>query len=439
MRNGFIFDHNKCVSCNACCAACILENGWKVHPRNIFTYNSTAEHFLPVINLSLACNHCESGACMKGCPASAYRREPDTGAIIIDEKLCIGCRYCQWICPYDAPKFDIISGTIAKCNLCYTGLKDGLQPACSSACPTGALSFGQLSDQNSDIIYSWFPDKKLYPSIEFTGTVKESSLKIIPENIFKQKEKEPLIETKDISDDISLIIFSFLATLSVATIIISFLRGVYPGKMVFIPALVLTGVVSLFHLGRKLRSWRSVMNVRNSPISREILLLIIYGLISSVTVLSHIPVLLIISSITGIIFLVVIDSVYVYAERSKSVRAHSGQTFISALLIVSYFAGDVLPFIFIGSLKIAYSLYSFASKKQGKTTFEIRFLRLAFLIISGVSMISHISYSDIFVSIMFLAGELLDRIIFYIDFNPINIKTMILDQINIDKDEKERG
>ena len=51
MRNGFIFNHTRCVNCNACSAACILENGWTVHPRNIFTYNSEAENVLPVINL----------------------------------------------------------------------------------------------------------------------------------------------------------------------------------------------------------------------------------------------------------------------------------------------------------------------------------------------------------------------------------------------------
>ena len=34
MRKGFIFNHNRCVGCNACNAACILENGWDVHPRN---------------------------------------------------------------------------------------------------------------------------------------------------------------------------------------------------------------------------------------------------------------------------------------------------------------------------------------------------------------------------------------------------------------------
>jgi Fe-S-cluster-containing dehydrogenase component len=152
MRKGFIFNHNKCVSCNSCSAACILENGWKVHPRNIFTYNSNAEYLLPLIHLSLACSHCESAICMEGCPASAYSREDITGAIILDETKCIGCRYCQWTCPYDAPKFDAESKTIAKCNLCYSGLIEGRQPACSSACPTGALRFEPLTEQNPENI-----------------------------------------------------------------------------------------------------------------------------------------------------------------------------------------------------------------------------------------------------------------------------------------------
>jgi len=163
MREGFIFNHNKCVSCKACSAACILENGWAISPRNIYTYNSEAESSLHLINLALACNHCESAVCMVGCPSSAYKRDPVTGAIILDEIKCIGCRYCQWNCPYDAPKYDHEKKTITKCNLCYNGLKTGRQPACSSACPTGALRFGQLSLQKSYTYYSWFPGKNLEP------------------------------------------------------------------------------------------------------------------------------------------------------------------------------------------------------------------------------------------------------------------------------------
>ncbi|MBK7712078.1 MAG: 4Fe-4S binding protein [Bacteroidales bacterium] len=132
MAEGFIFNHNRCVACGACRAACILENKWPVSPRTIITYNKPGLPSLPVINLSLACNHCKTAVCMDGCPASAFTRDEATGAIVIDDSKCIGCRYCQWNCPYDAPKFHTPDRIIIKCNLCYQRLKDGLMPACTT-------------------------------------------------------------------------------------------------------------------------------------------------------------------------------------------------------------------------------------------------------------------------------------------------------------------
>jgi len=439
MRKGFIFNHNKCVSCNACIAACILENGWNVHPRNIYTYNSEALGILPVINLSLACNHCESAICMKGCPTSAYTREAFTGAIILDEKKCIGCRYCQWNCPYDAPKFDTENKIIAKCNLCYSGLIEGRQPACTSACPTGALSFGQLSEPYNGYAYSWFPDKSLNPALELTANMSRTPLKIIPGNIYGQPVSKSTGEGKNILNEISLIFFSFLATLSVAITISSLVRGVFPVKRIFIPVLLFAGLVSFFHLGRKLRSWRSVTNFRNSPLSREIAAFIAYSIISLIAVIFHLPVLLIASSVSGLVLLIMIDSVYVYSSSSRSVLQHSGLTFISALLMVSFFSGIILPFIFIAFIKLALSIISLPAKMSNNDLFGIRFMRIAFLIVSGASIISHISYPGIFIVSIFLLGELFDRILFYIDFNPLNINTLIDEQVNIRRDEKKRG
>ena len=439
MRKGFIFNYNKCVGCNACSAACILENGWNVRPRNIFTYNSQTDLLLPVIHLSLACNHCESAVCMEGCPSAAYSRESETGAIVLDEKKCIGCKYCQWNCPYDAPKFNSESGIIGKCNLCYSGLIDGRQPACSSACPTGSLSFGPLTEQYPENIYSWFPDKNLNPSIEFRGRNNIAPLRIIPETRFEKNFQKPVSEEKNISSDLSLIIFSFLAMLSVAELITSLIKGVYPARMIFFPVLFMAGLISFLHLGRKLRSWRSILNIKNSPLSREIASLILYSFVSSLAVLIHTPVLLVASCITGLIFLLLIDNVYIYAFRSRTVILHSGQTFISALLIISFFSEIILPFVFIALIKIIFSLYSLSDKKLNSNNFGIRFLRLAFLIIPGISLISRISYSDILIPSMFLTGELLDRILFYIDFNPLNINRLINEQLNIERDEKERG
>jgi hypothetical protein len=134
-----------------------------------------------------------------------------------------------------------------------------------------------------------------------------------------------------------------------------------------------------------------------------------------------------------------IDSVYFFADRSKKVIIHSGQTFISALLIGSFLSGSVLPFTFIALIKIALSVYNLSSSKLHGTNFSLRFTRIALLIVSGASMISHISYNDNLIVFLFLAGELFDRIIFYIDFNPPDINRLIYEQQNIQRYEKKRG
>jgi Fe-S-cluster-containing dehydrogenase component/DMSO reductase anchor subunit len=439
MRKGFIFDHNKCVNCNACRATCILENGWKVHPRNVYTFNSEAEYLLPVINLSLACNHCEKALCMSGCPASAISRDMATNAIIVDETKCIGCKYCQWNCPYDAPKYDLEKRTIAKCNLCYTGLANGLQPACSSACPTGALRFDKLSEKEYGISYSWFPDKKLKPAIEFTASIKNTPARIIPEKRFKETVPIPEKALKKINEELSLIIFSFLAAISVSILIFSFVKGIYPAHNIFIPVLLLTGFISMFHLGKKLRSWRSIVNFRNSPLSREITALILYSVIALTMSIVHIPGLLIASTISGLILLFLIDNVYYYADKRESVVLHSGQTFITALLIGSFLSGMVLPFVFIALIKLIAAVYNLLKNRNKQTLFELRFIRIAFLIVPGISLISHISYPELPVILMFLTGEFLDRILFYIDFNPMNINQIIEEQLNKELNEKKRG
>ncbi len=439
MRKGFIFSHNKCVNCGACSAACILENGWSIHPRVIFTYNSDTIPSLPLTNLSLACNHCETPVCLNGCPTASYYREPLTGAVIIDEKKCIGCKYCQWNCPYDAPKFDTENRIIGKCNLCYSGLIEGRLPACTTACPSGALEYGELSEPILKNIPSWFPDKNLNPAIVLKGKQNNDPLRIIPENVFEPEVPKLGAKERGMAGDWSLFAFSFLTTLSVATIISSFINGIFPEKILFVSIIILAGIISLFHLGKRLRAWRAIANVKSSPLSREIALFIIYSVVSFFAVFFQLPGFLLASSIVGLILLIVIDSVYIYADKRKSVIMHSGQTFLSALLIVSFFTGIVLPFIFIALIKLAASAYSLSINKINNINFVIRFLRIALLLVTGVSLVSEISYPDPVISSIFLTGELIDRIIFYIDFSPVNINTEIIKQINIERNEKKRG
>ena len=90
---------------------------------------------------------------MENCPALAYTRDKKTGAVILHAEKCIGCKYCTWACPYDAPKFNPKTRIIEKCTFCNHRILDTLKPACANLCPTGALDFIEMPDniENVDI------------------------------------------------------------------------------------------------------------------------------------------------------------------------------------------------------------------------------------------------------------------------------------------------
>jgi hypothetical protein len=66
-------------------------------------------------------------------------------------------------------------------------------------------------------------------------------------------------------------------------------------------------------------------------------------------------------------------------------------------------------------------------------------MRIALLFITAMSMILNSLPDNFSIIIIFMVGELLDRILFYIDFNPLNINSLIHKQINHDRDEKKRS
>jgi len=96
------------------------------------------------------CNHCERPICNTVCPVkAAYKRED--GIVLIDPHRCIGCNYCRAACPYNVRYANPITGMLEKCDFCVHRVDVGLPPACVEACPTNAMTFGNLKDPSSKI------------------------------------------------------------------------------------------------------------------------------------------------------------------------------------------------------------------------------------------------------------------------------------------------
>jgi Fe-S-cluster-containing dehydrogenase component len=78
-------------------------------------------------------------------------KDEKTGIVSVDQSICIGCGYCVWTCPYEAPVMDTEHNVMSKCNFCQERAEKGEQPYCVQACPAHARFFGVLSDPTSKI------------------------------------------------------------------------------------------------------------------------------------------------------------------------------------------------------------------------------------------------------------------------------------------------
>ena len=57
----------------------------------------------------------------------------------------MGCRYCMIACPFGVPKYEYAKAVpyVRKCTFCSERQAKGQPPACTEACPSGALLFGE--------------------------------------------------------------------------------------------------------------------------------------------------------------------------------------------------------------------------------------------------------------------------------------------------------
>lgn len=151
----FFFNSQACNGCKACVIACkdkydlpVGQSWRRVYEVNGGGWVKSGDNWVNNVfayYVSISCNHCEDAKCMKACPAAAITKRED-GIVLIDQDRCIGCRYCEWACPYAAPQFDEQKGVMGKCTGCSDYVDVGQKPACVMACPTRALDFGEVSE-----------------------------------------------------------------------------------------------------------------------------------------------------------------------------------------------------------------------------------------------------------------------------------------------------
>ena len=136
----------------------------------------------------ILCMQCEHETpCVSVCPQQAVEVDSESGIVFQMSQRCLGCRYCMTACPYHARYFnwwdptwpagmektlnpDVsprMRGVVEKCNFCHARLQGAQDkaaaagkgeidpadyvPACVESCPTGAITFGDLSDPASEV------------------------------------------------------------------------------------------------------------------------------------------------------------------------------------------------------------------------------------------------------------------------------------------------
>jgi molybdopterin-containing oxidoreductase family iron-sulfur binding subunit len=228
---GMVIDLNACSGCSACVVACQSENNIQVVGKDqisrgrelswlrmdrYFVSDVYGEGEHQMVTQPLPCQHCENAPCESVCPVAATVHSPDgTNQMIYNR--CIGTRYCANNCPYKVRRFNYYNwsktlpttvqlaqnpnvtvrsrGVMEKCSFCVQRIRaankqanlenralveSDVTTACQQACPTQAITFGDLNDPNSavskarqnDRRYELLAELNLKPRTSYLGRLR---------------------------------------------------------------------------------------------------------------------------------------------------------------------------------------------------------------------------------------------------------------------------
>jgi Fe-S-cluster-containing dehydrogenase component/DMSO reductase anchor subunit len=279
----FEVDLDVCTGCKACVAACHNLNGldegetW----RSVGLLHGGDAGPAVIQHVTTSCHHCLEPGCLEGCPVKAYEKDPRTGIVRHLDDQCIGCQYCIFKCPYDAPKYNSSKGIVRKCDMCSSRLAVGEPPACAQACPNGAIRItlvdreevARQSEGNLFLPGAPGPEDTLPTTVYKTARPLPRDL--LPADYYSARPEHA---------HLPLVAMLVLTQMSVGAFVtdqalfawIARTHHELAGSVapIHAAAALLLGLLgmaaSILHLGRPLYAFRAVLGLRTSWLSREI-------------------------------------------------------------------------------------------------------------------------------------------------------------------------